>query len=256
MTLNSSVFRPAAKILVLAVLVVCAGRSQAAGVDQAQATETARLLAILFDSGRVAVGKNQELLNDASKGPKGFTPAVFEKQMLAEFQRRTGVNLAESNADVPEMAKPLLARLVEESSKTIASYQPVIDLPGVRYKGLIPATFGTETAARFQNWSGIYLRQIAPDHLLRNPKNKPDDFEARQLRLLASKFGATEEPPPQVEVTDGGRTLRLLLPLYYSKACLDCHGAPRGHRDVSGYPREGAKEGDLGGAISVRLPLQ
>src|SRR5690606_21600161 len=146
--------------------------------------------------------------------------------------------------------------LVEESSKTIASYQPVIDLPGVRYKGLIPATFGTETAARFQNWSGIYLRQIAPDHLLRNPKNKPDDFEARQLRLLASKFGATEEPQPQVEVTDGGRTLRLLLPLYYSKACLDCRGAPRGHRDVSGYPREGAKEGDLGGAISVRLPLQ
>lgn len=240
----------------MASLLTGAGLSHASDVDQSQAQETARLLAVLLDSGRVAVGKNQGLLNDPSKGPKGFTPAVFEKQMLAEFQRRTGVNLAEPNAALPEMAKPLLARLVEESSKTIASYQPVIDLPGVRYKGLIPATFGTETATRFHNWSGIYLRQIAPDHLLRNPKNKPDDFEAGQLKLLAGKFGTTGEPPPQVEVTDGGRTLRLLLPLYYSKACLECHGEPKGQRDVSGYPREGAKEGDLGGAISVKLPLQ
>ena len=41
--------------------------------------EAARLLAVLFDSGRVAVGKNQDLINDPAKGDKGFTPALFEK---------------------------------------------------------------------------------------------------------------------------------------------------------------------------------
>jgi general secretion pathway protein A len=47
-----------------------------------------------------------------------------------------------------------------------------------------------------------------------------------------------------------------MLPLYYNKACLDCHGEPKGQRDITGYPREGGKEGELGGAISVKLPLK
>ena len=50
-----------------------------AGPEQ-DATETGRLLAILLDSGRVTVGANQALINDAEKGDKGFTPDVFEKQ--------------------------------------------------------------------------------------------------------------------------------------------------------------------------------
>jgi len=48
--------------------------------------------------------------------------------------------------------------------------------------------------------------------------------------------------------------VRVLLPLFYGKDCLSCHGTPKGERDVTGYPREGAKEGDLGGAISVKIP--
>jgi hypothetical protein len=39
------------------------------------------------------------------------------------------------------------------------------------------------------------------------------------------------------------------------QACLACHGEPKGEWDISGYPREGAHEGDLAGAISVRIPL-
>jgi hypothetical protein len=55
------------------------------------------------------------------------------------------------------------------------------------------------------------------------------------------------------EVMDGGKSVRVLLPLFYDKACLSCHGEPKGQRDISGYPKEGAKEGDLGGAISVKI---
>jgi uncharacterized protein DUF3365 len=226
------------------------------GEERNEVREAARLLAVLFDSGRVAVAKNQDLLNDPTKGEKGFTPAVFEKQTVAIFEQRTGINLSDPNTNVPEIAKPLLARLLEESKKTIASYQPVINIPGLRYKGLIPATFGTETASRFQNWSGIYLRQIAPDWILRNPKNKADEYESAMLKALAEKASEVSEANPSAEVTDGGRTLRVMLPLYYGKACLDCHGQPKGERDMTGYPREGAKEGDLGGAISVKMPVK
>jgi two-component system sensor histidine kinase BarA len=35
-----------------------------------------------------------------------------------------------------------------------------------------------------------------------------------------------------------------------------CHGEPRGDQDVSAYRKEGMKLGDLGGAISVKLPLK
>lgn len=224
--------------------------------EQDQARESSRLLAILFDSGRVVVGQNQELINDPSKGDKGFTSAVFEKQVLALFEQRTGINLSVPNDKIPAMARPLLARLLEESKKTISSYQTPINIPGIRYKGLIPATFGTETASRFQSWSGIYLRQIAPERFLRNSKNKPDEYETAVLKTLAEQASNASEVKPSWEVTDGGQTLRLVLPLYYSKACLDCHGEPKGERDISGYPREGGKEGDLGGAISVKLPLR
>ncbi|HLF85664.1 MAG TPA: histidine kinase, partial [Nitrospiria bacterium] len=31
---------------------------------------------------------------------------------------------------------------------------------------------------------------------------------------------------------------------------------PKGEKDISGYAKEGAKEGDLGGAISVKLAVK
>jgi hypothetical protein len=46
-----------------------------------------------------------------------------------------------------------------------------------------------------------------------------------------------------------------VTPIYYSQDCLVCHGSPKGILDISGYPREGAKEGELAGAISIRIPV-
>ena len=51
------------------------------------------------------------------------------------------------------------------------------------------------------------------------------------------------------------RGLRILLPLFYNKQCLTCHGQPKGQIDISGYEKEGFKEGDIGGAISVMVPV-
>lgn len=220
------------------------------------AVETGRLLAILLDSGRVTIGNNQELINNPDKGDKAFTSDVFEKQMSAQFKDRTGIDLGDlPGAKIPEMAKPLLARLVEESKKTVDSYQTVINIKGMRYKGLIPATFGTEAAARFQRWSGVYLKQTAPDQLLRNPRNKADEFEAAIMQKYAVMSASLDSNLVTNEVVDNGKTLRVMVPLFYKKACLACHGEPKGERDITGYPREGGKEGEMGGAISVKIPL-
>lgn len=223
---------------------------------ESESIETGRLIAILLDSGRTTIAMNQSLINDKARGDKGFTPEVFERQLIVVFRQRTAIDLASlTEAQVPEMAKPLLQRLLEESKKTLASYQTVINVPGLAYKGLIPATFGTETATRFQAWSGIYLKQTAPTRLLRNTKNKPDEYELAALERLANSDSLQQEDATLSETLEREKTVRVILPLYYSKACLSCHGEPKGERDLTGYPREGGKEGELGGAISVKLSL-
>ena len=234
-------------------LLICLPLMAVAGPIE-DASETGRLLAILLDTGREAIAKKQDLINDASQGNKGYTSDVFERQVSEDFHRRTGVALANLEAaQVPAMAKPLLARLMQESKKTIDTYQAVINVPGFAYKGLIPATFGTETATRFQSWSGIYMKQTAPSQLVRNPRNKPDEYESEVFAKFAA-IPSTDTPDSVFSaVTEDGKFVRVLLPLFYHRACLACHGEPKGQRDITGYPKEGAKEGELGGAISVKL---
>src|SRR6476646_11189332 len=87
------------------VIIASSSSSLGHAQDHEQERETSHLLAILFDSGRLVVGMNQDLINDASKGDKGFTPAVFEKQVLTVFERRTGIDLSNSIDKVPAMAR-------------------------------------------------------------------------------------------------------------------------------------------------------
>ena len=243
-------------VSVACIAVLCAAITPAVAENESTVRETGRLLAVLLDVGRVVIGHNQLLLNDPTKGNKGFTSEVFAQQTIAAFKDRTGHDLANlSAATVPEMAKPLLARLLEESKKTVASYQTVINMPGIKYKGLIPATFGTETGTRFQSWSGVYMKQTAPDSLVRNPKNKPDAFESAEMKKMSEPSFSREGEQVVSAMDEDGKAVRVLLPLFYGKDCLICHGTPKGERDVTGYPREGAQEGDLGGAISVKLPM-
>ena len=43
--------------------------------------QTARLLAILLDSGRSVINENQPLFDDPVKVDKGFTPEAFQRQL-------------------------------------------------------------------------------------------------------------------------------------------------------------------------------
>jgi general secretion pathway protein A len=216
--------------------------------------ESGRLLAILLDAGRGTVAAHQPLINEAGKRDKGFTPDVFEKELIEKFKGRSGVDLSNMKAAaVPETAKSLLPELVAASKHIVAVNQAKINQKDLAYKGFTPAHFGTQAAAQFSSKTGIYLKQTTLDGLLRNPQNKADEFEAGLLQKFADASYPRQGDKAMSETVDGGKAVRVLLPLYYGKGCLGCHGVPTGETDVSGYKKEGAKEGDLGGAISVKL---
>lgn len=151
---------------------------------------------------------------------------------------------------IPPLARELLPSLIEASKEVVRDAQVVINQRGIGYNNFIPAAYGSQAAARFSKRSRIQLKQtvIQP----RNPKNEPDEYESSVLRWLA---GRPNSEAYVSELTESGRTLRVIMPIYYLRECLACHGEPKGEWDISGYPREGAHEGDLAGAISVRIPL-
>jgi general secretion pathway protein A len=236
---------------ILAVGLALIPVSSASAATRGEAQEMARLIGQLLSAGRVVIERNQALIDDPEKGDKGFTPDVFERQLIDEFRLRSGIDLKNmKEVAIPPMAKDLLQALVASSKSVVADAQDVINRKGVGYKNFIPASFGSQAAARFSAQSHVKLKQTTLQP--RNANNTPDDYEQAVLRRLLV------QPSQSVtinQVTDDG-TLRVLTPIYYTKDCLTCHGSPAGQIDISGYPKEGAEEGDLAGAISVSVPLK
>lgn len=242
-------------VLAVTVLLMLSQPLQVGAVERAEAEETARLLAKLLQSGRMVIDRNQSLIDDPHKGEKGFTPEVFEQQLVQEFRIRTGIDLtalpkAPVSIVIPPLAKELLPALVQASREVIREAQVVINQRGIGYKNFIPATYGSQASARFSKSSHVRLKQTAIQP--RNPKNEPDEYESSVLKWLSARPRADAYVS---ELTEEGHTLRVVMPIYYAKDCLSCHGEPKGDLDISGYPKEGHKEGDLAGAITVTAPL-
>ena len=61
----------------------------------------------------------------------------------------------------------------------------------------------------------------------------------------------TALPPPRGSPAIA--SFRVMAPEYYAASCLSCHGSPKGETDITGYPKEGGAENDLGGVISIAL---
>lgn len=214
--------------------------------------QTARLLAVLFDSGRAVINDNQLLFDDRTKKDKHFSPEVFERQLADMFRGRSGADLQELDAArMPANAKQLLKQLVAVSKTVVAQAQPELDRLDVGFKGFIPAVFGERVATRFTARTGVRLKQTAL--VPRNPANAPDPFERTALEAFAEPSYPREKNIS--EVTAKGQAVRLMFPLYTTRHCLDCHGEPKGVLDRTGYPREGLILGQNAGAISVVLPI-
>ena len=136
------------------------------------------------------------------------------------------------------------------------SAQVRLEAPGTGFKGFIPAVFARLVSEQFARRAGgrAVIKVTAPPALVRNRAARPDAFEAQ---IIAAKFLAPDWPRgaayAATEPLGPGAVFRVMVPEYDTASCLACHGGPKGSLDVTGYPREGAQEGDLGGVISITL---
>lgn len=91
-----------------------------------------------------------------------------------------------------------------------------------------------------QDYSHLYgIKAKITSRNLLNPKNKPDEWEAKALLTIEQ----IHKPFFESAKVDGKSYLRYLNPLITKKECLKCHA------------HQGYKIGDILGAVSVSVPL-
>ena len=216
-----------------------------------EATEVAEHLIELVKIGRQVVSEHQTTINDAAKAEKGFTADFVADQVMERFKKKTKIDLRVPNV-VPQ-ANFYLA-LVDAEREVVDEAQPVINKAGIGFKGFLPAVFARKSGEHFYQKTGIRLKLTSADY--RFPGNKPDDFESEVLRMFADARHPKGQPYSKATMIDGKPVLRMMDPEYASTTCLNCHGSPKGERDITGMKKEGWKEGDLAGAISIVLPMR
>ena len=216
-----------------------------------EAEAVAEHLIELVKIGRGVVSEHQTTINDAAKAEKGFTADFMADQVMERFKKKTKIDLRIPNV-VPQ-ANFYLA-LVEAEREVVDEAQPVINRQGVGFKGFLHAVFARRVGEHFYKKSGVRMKLTGVNS--RNPNNKPDDFEQEVLRMFSDPRHPKGQSYVRNTVFDGRPVLRVIDPEYAAASCLSCHGGPKGERDITGMKKEGWKEGDFAGAISLVLPLK
>ena len=120
------------------------------------------------------------------------------------------------------------------------------------FKSLHCAIAGKAVAVLFTRSSDYAIRftNLNP----RNIYNTPDAYETEALKGFYADPGAGDEVYGYATDEDGASVFRYVRTMVYKQDCMECHGAPAGEIDVTGYPKEGAHVGDIAGAVSVIMP--
>ena len=214
----------------------------------------ARQLANILGAAEKVVADNQDLIDDPSKGDKGLGTDVVMIKAAANYLAATkeAMPTGEGDSRRARLTKSLITIIRAVMDKA----QPLINEPGKGYKSFLPPIFTDQVAREFSraNDGVAVIRITAPKELIRNRRHKPDDWESGVIERLF-RAPTWEKGSPAIERVDykGKPSVRLLAAQYYDQSCLKCHGEPKGERDLNGGIKEGAKLGDLGGAISVIL---
>lgn len=214
----------------------------------------ARSVATMLQSARAVVSTNQTRINDPEIGDKGLSGAAVLEEAIANYQKATGRD--PRAVDPASYEGRLLKAQMEAVVEVMDANQATINAKGNGFKGFIPATFTRLVNEAFEARVGdeASMKFTAPPVLIRNRKARPDAFEAAAIRdyLEAADWPKGQIYSATVEEA-GKRRARVMVPEYYAPSCLTCHGSPAGELDITGYPKEGAHEGDLGGVISIGL---
>ncbi|MBK8907484.1 MAG: DUF3365 domain-containing protein [Rhodospirillales bacterium] len=216
--------------------------------------EIAADLAELYRAARTVISNNQSRINDPAIGDKGLSGEKVLADTVAIFSERHGWDPRDIDGETRRGA--LLQAQMDAIVQVMDEHQDTINQKGIGFKGFIPAVFGRLVNERFNSLAAndAAMKSTAPRYLVRNRKALPDAWEEQ---IINDKLASADWPVGKTfaAVADiGGRdAVRVLVPEYYSQSCLACHGEPKGEMDVTGYPKEGAHEGDLGGVLSVTL---
>jgi len=237
--------------LVLGIILCATAAGTVVHAGTGDEPETAELLIELMKAGRVVVSDHQSLINDASKGEKGFTDEFVRREIVERFKARTRIDLAHPRG-MPQSG--ILLAMLESEREVVLDAQPVINRPGIGFKGFIPSVFARKVGQKLYQKTGIRMKLTGMDY--RFPGNKPDDFETEVLRLFADPRHPKGQPYAKMTVANGKPVMRVMDPEYAGATCLACHGGPKGERDITGMKKEGWREGELAGAISVVMPMR
>jgi len=216
-----------------------------------QDLETAKLLIKMVEIGRGVISEQQALINDATRGDKGVTADFVTAQIADRFKKQTNIDLAIPNSN-PSIK--LLQTMLEAQKEVMDGAQPMINKQGVGFKAFLPAVFARRTGATFYKKTGIQVKLTSIAY--RYDGNKPDEFEQEVLHVFADPKSPKGQVVSRTSMVNGKPALRVMKPEYAGPSCLNCHGNPKGERDITGMRKEGWNEGDLAGAISVIMPAR
>jgi hypothetical protein len=211
-------------------------------------------LAAMLRAGRTVISRNQDRINNPDIADKGLSGKAVLEQAVKIYQDAT--NSDPLKADSSTRHGRLLRVQMDAIVEVLDTNQKTLNQPGVGFKGFIPATFGRLVNESFGKGAAndAEIKATAPLDLVRNRKARPDEWETEVIRdkLLAANW-SKGQLFATVANSKGRPAFRVAVPEYYAASCLSCHGDPKGQIDITGYPKEGAKEGDLGSVISITL---
>jgi archaellum component FlaG (FlaF/FlaG flagellin family) len=241
-------------LIIFSSIVLCLSAAPLlAGTDDDDAAD-ARSLADMLRAARQVISSNQAVINDPNLGDKGLSGQMVLQKAMELYKKNTGTDPA--TIDPTSRHGRLLRAQMDAIVEVTDANQAIINAKGVGFKAFIPATFARLVNEAFERRAKdeAQVKVTAPEQLVRNRKARPDEWEGEVMR---GKMLRTDWPRGQAysaDVTAMGRSaFRMMIPEYYAASCLSCHGSPKGETDITGYPKEGGKEGDLGAVISVTL---
>ena len=250
---GTSIGRRWVRCAALAAAVACGTPLSAAPTTEEDAAIAQSLAEMLRDA-RTVISNNQDLINNPEIGDKQLTGAVVLGDAIDLYRKETGVD--PTRIDPASREGRLLRAMMDAIVAVTNDNQSTINAKGMGFKAFIPAVFARLVDEEFARLAKgeAEVKVTAPTDLVRNRKALPDAWEAEVMKtkLLDPVWPKGKSYSAVVE-TRGRPAYRIMVPEYYVASCLACHGSPKGEMDVTGYPKEGGKLGDLGAAMSITL---
>jgi uncharacterized protein DUF3365 len=227
-----------------------ADNATASGKDEAVAASLAEMLR----DARTIISNNEDLINDPTLGDKHLTGTKVKAEAIELYRKNTGVDPNSFDKDTRQGR--LLRAMMNAIVQVVDENQATINEKGTGFKGFIPAVFGRLVSETFNGLAEneAVIKVTAPPELVRNRKARPDAWEKEVIESKLLRPDWPKGQPFAANVSINNRAAyRVAVPEYYTESCLTCHGRPKGELDITGYPKEGRKLGDLGAVISITL---